>query len=52
MKTSEMVIIIDEEAENLTTWEFDFIVSLIDKPPKTYSLKQSEIIKRIYDEKC
>jgi hypothetical protein len=47
-----MVQVIDEEGQNLTTWEVNFIASLIDKPPKTYSLKQMEIIIRIYDEKC
>jgi hypothetical protein len=47
-----MVQVIDEEGQNLTTWEVNFIASLIDKPPRSYSLKQIEIITRIYDEKC
>jgi hypothetical protein len=52
MKTSEMVIIIDEEAENLTSWEVGFISGFIDKPQETFSMKQAVIIERIYDEKC
>ena len=52
MKTSEMVKVIDEEAENLTTWEINFIAGFIDKPREVFTLKQTEIITRIYDEKC
>jgi len=52
MKISEMVQIIDEEAKELTTWEIGFIANMIDNPPRTYSLKQIEILTRIYDEKC
>ena len=51
-RPSELVKIIDDEGQNLTTWEVNFIASLIDKPPKTYSLRQIEIINRIYDAKC
>ena len=43
---------IDTFGKRLTEWEVNFIADLMDNPPKVYSPKQIEIIKRIYDEKC
>lgn len=43
---------IDIFGKNLTEWEVNFIADLMDNPPKTYSIRQKEIINRIYDQKC
>ena len=43
---------IDSFGKGLSEWEIDFIANLMDNPPRIYSPKQTEIINRIYDEKC
>ncbi len=48
----ELVLHIDSFGRNLNSWEVDFISSLIDDPPETYTEKQKLVINRIYDMKC
>ena len=43
---------IDSFGKGLSEWEIDFIANLMDNPPRIYSPKQTEIINRIYNEKC
>lgn len=50
--TKTLVEHIDSFGHGLTEWEVNFISSLIDNPPKSYTEKQTEIVQRIYDEKC
>jgi len=43
---------IDSFGKKLNPWEVKFIADLKDRPRRTFSEKQVEIIERIYDEKC
>lgn len=47
----ERVRRIDEEGEDLTEWEIDFISSLVDEPPENYSRKQKDKIEQLFKEK-
>ena len=50
--TGVLVEHIDSFGKGLNAWEVQFIASLIDDTPESYSDKQIKIIERIYDEKC
>lgn len=49
MGYQELVQIIDEEGEGLTSWEAKFIGDMIDNPPDVLSDKQKKIINDIYE---
>ena len=42
---------IDNDGEDLTKWEIDFIASFIDSPPRHFTVRQEEIINRIYNQR-
>lgn len=42
---------IDEDGEDLTTWEVDLVADLIDNPPEQLSVAQREKIQEIWSEK-
>lgn len=46
-----MVEEIDRLGEDLTPWEIEYIAGIIDKNTQTFSTKQADIIRRIYEER-
>ena len=42
---------IDEDGEDLTTWEIDLVADMIDNPPERLSVAQREKIQQIWNEK-
>jgi len=48
----DMIWYVDELGENLTDWEKEFIRSLIDERPASYSEKQISIVYKLYNQKC
>jgi len=51
MKLLDMIQEIDEEGEDLTEWEIDFIGGFIDDGVTSFTDKQAEIVERIYNER-
>jgi len=47
-----LVVHIDRFGKDLTEWEKEFIISLVESPPDTYSAKQAAKIDLIYDKRC
>lgn len=50
-KIKERIKDVDENGVGLTEWEINFIAELIDNPPRHISVKQEEIIDRIWEQK-
>lgn len=50
-KLSQMVVEIDQQGEDLTPWEVEFISRLVDGEVLSFTSRQAEQIKRIHEER-
>lgn len=50
-KLRSMVDEIDEDGEDLSEWEVEFIANLIDNDVQSFTDKQAEIIRRIHKDR-